>query len=63
MGTNINKSNFIFEEVKQMSVILIIVLIVVLLQVGATTLLRGVKEGAKKTIDYCKEHKDDNKKK
>lgn len=46
-----------------MSVILIIVLIVVLLQVGATTLLRGVKEGAKKTIDYCKEHKDDNKKK
>lgn len=45
-----------------MSIILIVVLIVVLLQVGATTLLRGVREGAKRTIDYCKEHKDDKKK-
>lgn len=44
-----------------MSIILVIVLVLVLLQVGAKTLLRGVKEGAKRTFDYCKEHKDDNK--
>lgn len=44
-----------------MSIIFLIILAVVLLQVGARTLLRGVREGVKKTVSYCKEHKDDNK--
>lgn len=44
-----------------MSVILIIALIIILLQVGAKTLLKGICEGAKKTIDYCKENKKDKK--
>ena len=63
MGKTIrNQIKYSKQEVNKMSIILIIVLIVVLLQVGATTLLRGVREGAKRTIDYCKEHKDDKKK-
>ena len=44
-----------------MTVILIIVLIFILLQVGAKTLLKGICEGTKKTIDYCKENKGDKK--
>lgn len=44
-----------------MSIILIIALVIVLLQVGAKTLLKGIGEGAKKTFNYCREHKDDKK--
>lgn len=44
-----------------MSLILIIALVIVLLQVGAKTLLKGTVEGVKKTIDYCKDHKGDKK--
>lgn len=44
-----------------MTVILIIILIFILLHTGAKTILKGICEGAKKTIDYCKEHKGDTK--
>lgn len=44
-----------------MNIILIIALVVVLLQIGAKTLLKGAVEGVKKTVDYCREHKGDKK--